>query len=267
VKAQSRDYDGSSSATASANLVLPFVGDRVEIVYDRRTALFEDSSAGLNKFVSVSGIQIMGGVDRGNYVLLTDTAVSFADILPRQLTITADDKTRAYGASDPILTFKQSGLIDGDRINVSFDVPRGPAVSSGSYSITPFGVLNPNYEVTYIKGVLLVTALTKPFDYSAPKILSSLPIFGLNQTNVNSPVKTPFSDSFAGGQFNATRMSIGDLELININANLQIPSGQVKFNETSERVIDQAVAQVATSLSRGLQTRVLSIDGGIKLED
>lgn len=267
VRAQNRFYDGTDKATVLANLVLPFVGDRVEIIYDQTTALFEDSSAGLNKFVSVSGIQMTGGVDRGNYVLLTDTAVTFADITPRQLTITADDKTRVYGASDPVLTFKQSGLIDGERINVSFDAPRGPSVSLGAYSISPFGVLNPNYEVTYVKGALLITALSQPVDYSAPKSLPNLPVPSLNQTNVNSPVKTPLSDSFAGGRFNATRMSVGDLQLINITANSQTASGQVEIGQSSERVIDQAVAQVATSLRQGVQTRVLSVDGGINLED
>jgi hypothetical protein len=267
VLAQNRFYDGTDKATVSANLVLPFVEDQVEIVYDQTTAIFEDSSAGLNKFVSVSGIQMTGGVDRGNYVLLTDTAVTFADILPRQLTITADDKTRVYGASDPVLTFKQSGLIDGERINVSFDAPRGPAVSLGTYSITPFDVLNPNYEVTYVKGALIITALSQPVDYSAPKTLPNLPVPSLNQTNVNSRVKTPLSDSFAGGRFNATRMSVGDLQLINITANSQTASGQVEIDQSSERVIDQAVAQVATSLRQGVQTRVLSVDGGINLED
>jgi hypothetical protein len=267
VTALDREYNATRVATVVPNLVLPFAGDDVEIDYDQGSALFEDSSAGLNKFVSVSGIRMTGGADSGNYVLLTDTAVTFADIFPRRLTITADNKTRAFAASDPVLTFTQSGLVNGENINVRFDVPRGPAVTVGSYNITPFGVLNPNYDITYINGTLTITPISQPFDFSAQRTLPDLPAPSANQMNVNSPMKMPLSESFAGGQFNSTRMSIGNLQLIDISASTQPTFGQMDVGQISESVIDQAVAQVATSLRQGVQTRVLSVDGGIKLED
>src|SRR5205823_12076552 len=82
------------------------------------------------------------------------------------LTITAYDKTRAYGAANPALTVKYTGFVNGDTA-ASLTTP--PTVSTtataasavGAYPITASGAAaNANYTITYVNGTLTVTPAT-----------------------------------------------------------------------------------------------------------
>ena len=52
-------------------------------------------------------------VTAGNEVGSATQGVTF-ESAPATLTITADDKTRAYGQANPALTYSVSGLVNGD---------------------------------------------------------------------------------------------------------------------------------------------------------
>jgi subtilisin-like proprotein convertase family protein len=79
------------------------------------------------------------------------------------LTITADDKTRPKGLSNPPLTASYSGFVNGDgpgslSPGVSLSTTATPASAVGTYPITASGAANPNYTITYVPGVMSVTA-------------------------------------------------------------------------------------------------------------
>src|SRR5207244_8799757 len=71
-------------------------------------------------------------------------------VTPATLTVTADDKTKAYGASNPALTVRYSGFVNGDTA-ASLTTP--PTVSTaatttsevGRERIAASGAASPNY--------------------------------------------------------------------------------------------------------------------------
>src|SRR5262249_15434271 len=86
-------------------------------------------------------------------------------VTPAALTITADDKTRQYGAANPALTVKYAGFVNGDtaaRLTTPPTVSTAatPASAVGTYPITAAGAVSSNYTITYINGTLTVTAAT-----------------------------------------------------------------------------------------------------------
>ena len=261
VTAEDRVYDGSTTATVAASLELPVVGDDVEITYS--SANFVDASVGLNKFVLAEGIGMVGGADRGNYTLLSSSASDYADITPRELTISADDQSRLYGAADPVFTFTQTGLAEGDAITVNFDTARGPGLAVGDYAIEPYGFESQNYRVTYLPGTLTITAAGAPLDYAIERTQATGLAPSSNQPNANGGTSTPLSDSFIGGQFRAERRSVEALQLINIS-----PSAlDMDAVATTEQALDMAVAQLVTSVRHSEQTKVLLVDGGINMDE
>jgi gliding motility-associated-like protein len=76
------------------------------------------------------------------------------------LTITADNKTKVYGAIDPIFTYTYSGLVNGDLATFTWPtiittaLPNSPP---GTYPIILSAAIDPNYTISYVNGSLTVT--------------------------------------------------------------------------------------------------------------
>lgn len=99
------------------------------------------------------------GLASGNY------AISYAPgtlaITRAPLTVTARDATRRYGNSNPPLFATYAGLVAGDTAAELGALKLTTAATStsnvGSYAITPYGLANANYEISYVPGRLGVT--------------------------------------------------------------------------------------------------------------
>ncbi|MFQ6603639.1 beta strand repeat-containing protein, partial [Flavobacterium sp. C3NV] len=73
------------------------------------------------------------------------------------LTITADDKTKVYGATNPTLTASYLGFVNGD---TATNLTTAPTISTtaldaspvGTYAITASGAVSDNYDFTYVNG-------------------------------------------------------------------------------------------------------------------
>jgi len=78
-------------------------------------------------------------------------------VLPRPITITADDQTKVVGTEDPEFTVVIEGLIASDGFEPTYTVTRTPGEDVGTYPITPSGAEEQgNYIVTYIPGTLTI---------------------------------------------------------------------------------------------------------------
>lgn len=77
----------------------------------------------------------------------------------KDITVTADAKSKTYGDADPAVTYAAPGLISGDTLIGG--LARDPGSSVGAYAIT-LGTLtsasNPNYAITYVGADLTITA-------------------------------------------------------------------------------------------------------------
>ena len=100
---------------------------------------------------------IVSGASNANYTI---TCVNGTlTITPAALTVTAGNKSKAYGAANPTLTATYIGLVNGD-VPSSVTVTLSTVAAScgvGSYAITVGSAANPNYAVHYVNGTLTVT--------------------------------------------------------------------------------------------------------------
>jgi RHS repeat-associated protein len=107
-------------------------------------------------------ITASGGADADYSITLKNGTLT---ITPAPLTITADSKTKPYGAALPTLTASYSGLVNGD---TSASLATPPALSTtatasspvGTYPITASGAADSDYAIGYVPGTLTVTPAT-----------------------------------------------------------------------------------------------------------
>jgi hypothetical protein len=83
------------------------------------------------------------------------------------LTITADNKTKLYGAALPALTASYSGFVNGDTAAklttqpaLSTTATSASHVSGNPYTITATGAVDTDYTISYVSGTLSVTSAT-----------------------------------------------------------------------------------------------------------
>ncbi len=140
-------YDG----TTDADVILSddrVSGDELTVIY--ATATFEDENVGTSKTINVDGIAI-SGTDVGNYILANSTATTTADILAKEITVTADSgQFKFLGQPDPVLTYSYDP--NDPPIVFTGSLERDPLLEEvGVYDIT-LGTLSAgdNYAITFI---------------------------------------------------------------------------------------------------------------------
>jgi hypothetical protein len=110
----------------------------------------------------------------GNYTITASGAVNAnyiinyvngkLSITPAALTITADNKTKAYGAALPTFTATYTGWVNGDGISSLTTAPTitstaTAASNAGNYPITATGAVNANYNISYVAGNLAIATV------------------------------------------------------------------------------------------------------------
>jgi hypothetical protein len=132
-------------------------------------------------------------------------------VTPVGLTITADSKTKPYGASLPVLTASYSGFVNGDTAanlttlpTLSTSVTAASHVSGSPYSITASGAADSDYTISYVAGTLSITPVpltitadskTKPYGAAVPALTASYSGFVNGDTAANLTTQPTLSTS------------------------------------------------------------------------
>ncbi|RAI88112.1 MBG domain-containing protein, partial [Algoriphagus yeomjeoni] len=103
---------------------------------------------------------LTGGTDQNYTITLVNGTLTIGK---KEVTITADNKSKTYGEVNPTLTFSYDGLVNGDT-----KVTNEPSISTtatassnvGTYPITLTGGMDQNYTITMVNGTLTVTKAT-----------------------------------------------------------------------------------------------------------
>jgi len=114
-----------------------------------------------------AGTHTISATYSGDDTFTTSTAAALPlTIAKAQATVTADNKSKVYGAADPTLTYTVTGLLNGDTSSVVSGVTlsstTGTAATVGTHAITITGGRAANYTITDVPGTLTVTASTTP---------------------------------------------------------------------------------------------------------
>src|SRR5208283_195132 len=106
-------------------------------------------------------ITVSAAVD-SDYTITYDSGT--LTVTPAELTITADNQTKVYGAALPALTASYSGFVNGDSSaslttlpTLSTTATATSHVAGSPYAITASGAVDSDYTISYDSGTLTVT--------------------------------------------------------------------------------------------------------------
>ena len=102
----------------------------------------------------------LNDADESDLWYIWNASTTFS-ISPAPVTVTADDKTKEYGTSDPAWTARVEDMQnDEPKSLISYEISRAEGEDvGGTYAITPTGATaQGNYSVTYVSGTLTITA-------------------------------------------------------------------------------------------------------------
>ena len=157
------------SITANAQVKIYGAADP-ELTYAVSGLQFADTPAKVltGALARVTGETVAGSpyaITQGTLAANPNYAINFTGntlmIGKAALFVTADDKTKVYGAADPAFTVRYAGFVNGETSAVlggTLGFTRAPGESVGIYPITPGGLTSGNYAITFHAGTLTITA-------------------------------------------------------------------------------------------------------------
>ena len=142
-----KPYDGTTAAT----IILSdnHINDDVLLLSYTSAVFSDDANVGTDKSVYVRGISI-SGPDVGNYRLMNTTANTTADILAKEIMVTADSgQFKLFGQADPVLTYSYSP--NDPPVVFTGSLERDPGEDIGTYVISQGSLTaGDNYAITFI---------------------------------------------------------------------------------------------------------------------
>ena len=158
ITAKGKVYDGTVDAEldySKAVFAGAVKGDSLTVSAE---GTFADSNAANGKTVTITK-PVLGGGSAGDYILADNgqQTSTTADISPKEITVTADNKNKIAGKADPVLTYTAKGLVGKDTLS-GITVRRKAGEKVGIYPITVSQASgsNPNYRITFRKGIFTI---------------------------------------------------------------------------------------------------------------
>ena len=210
------------------------------------------SSTGDTATASVGTYAITGVVGTGGTGLASNYTVDLTNgkltVNPAQITITANNATKSYGAALRHRTVSYSGFVNGD---TSGSLTTQPTVTTtatkssnvGSYPITASGAADPNYTFTYVPGTLTITPVllvitanpaTKVYGSANPTFTVSYSGF-VNGDTASSLTKQPTVTTTATQSSPVGTYSLVPSGAVDSNYTIAYVDGVLAINETSRR--------------------------------
>ena len=148
------DYSGIYDANAHGEAATASVTEGTTVEYQVNGGNWTTE---VPKITNVGTVTVKVRATNPNYE--TAEATYTLTVTPASVTVTADNKSKVFGAAEPELTATVTGTLNGDE--VAYTLSRDPGEDVGGYTITPTGEeIQGNYEVTYETGTLTITPVT-----------------------------------------------------------------------------------------------------------
>jgi len=202
----------------------------------------------------------------GNYAITasgavaTNYTVSYVagslSVTPATLTITADNKSKVYGQTNPALTVSYSGFINGDDASKL----TSPAVAAttattasgvGAYDITVSGAASNNYSLVFNKGTLTVTPApltvtannkSKVYGTANPALTLSYSGF-INGDGISSLATQPVAATAAATTSNVGTYAIVPANGVSANYSFNYLNGTLTITQATRTLTFNALNQ------------------------
>jgi autotransporter-associated beta strand protein len=160
-----------------------------------------------------------------------------------ELTVTAVNQTKVYGAAVPSLTASYSGFVNGDTAaslttqpTLTTTATASSHVSGNPYSITASGAADADYAITYAAGSLTVTT-------------AALTITANNQTMVYGAALPTLTASYSGFVNGDTSASLTTQPTLSTTGTASSNSGTYSITGSAAADADYSISYVAGSLT------------------
>ena len=203
--AKAANYTLAAVATTTANIsVKP-----IAVTADAKTKVYGEADPALTYTLSAgalaTGDNMTGTLSRaageivGTYAIAQNTlsagsnySITYVpanlEITRKALVITADNKTKNFGAANPALTASYSGFVGTETLAVLtspvvLSTTATTTSSAGNYPITASGAAAANYSITYVAGTLTINPTAQTITFAAlPNKLDTDGTFTLTAT-------------------------------------------------------------------------------------
>ena len=163
------------------------------------------------------------------------------EVTPAPLTLSASSATRTFGAANPRFTVSTSGLVTGTSLDLSTLTITTVGTDSpiGVYSVTPGGVTDSNYDISFAPGSLTITPaqLTISVNDVSRDYGSANPLFTF--TN---------SELFAGDT------------LSDVVTDINVTSSATQNSNVGRRSIDFTATQISDNYNLTINNGILDIN-------
>jgi MBG domain (YGX type)/Bacterial Ig-like domain (group 3)/Carboxypeptidase regulatory-like domain len=160
------------------------------------------------------------------------------------LTITADDKTKTYRATNPPLTYTPTGFVNGDSASVLSGTPSLSTTAVTNSNVGPYpitittGTLSAaDYSFNFVNGTLTVTKATPLINWSNPADIT----YGtaLSGTQLNATATNPNDGSSVAGNFtynpiSGTVLNAGANQILATNF---APTDTANYNTPAQKTV------------------------------
>jgi len=211
------------------------------------------ATAAVGSYTITPSAATNGTFSPGNYAITYATGTLIVN--KAALSVTADAKTKVYGAADPAFTVTNSGFVNGETAAVlggTLAFARAPGENVGSYLITPSGLTSGNYAITFdtgslsiTKAVLSVTAnpITKTYGAVDPELtfgVSGLKFGDTSATVLTGALTRVSGETVGGSPYAITQGSL-------------TPNGNYTISFTGNSL---AIAKATLSVTADAKTKV-----------
>ncbi len=163
----------------------------IPITYTSSNTAVATITSGGNIHIVGAGTTIITASQAGNstYSPATPVTENFT-VTPAPLTVTAHNETKVYGSAKPNLVYQYSGFVNGDdstklSAQATISTTATPSSGVGNYPITLSGVVDANYNISYVGATLSVTP-------------AALTITANNQTKVQGTANPALTATYTG---------------------------------------------------------------------
>ncbi len=190
--------------------------------------------------------------DQVNYLVVNDSVP--LHVSPAPLTITAENKTKIYGAANPVLTATYSGLVN-DETPGDLDDPVILSTSAtsespvGGYPITASGAADTNYTITHANGTLTVDP--------APLIITAE-----NKSKVEGQPNPPLTASYNSFVNGETPSSLDNPVILATTASLDSAPGPYPITASGAADANYQISFVAGTLTVEANARFVPLELG-----
>jgi len=190
-----------------------------------------------------------GAVDNNYAITYTNGTLTIGQAA---LTITADNQSSTYGQALPALTVTYAGFVNGDTqasltTAATASTTATAASPAGSYTITPSGAVDNNYQITYTNGTLTIGQ-------------AALSITADNQSSTYGQALPALTVSYAGFVNGDTQASLTTAATASTTATAASPAGSYTITPSGAVDNNYAITYTNGTLTIGQAALTVTAD-------